>query len=783
VIKQSALGSVLKKVKFLKYGLLVVLGLIITATLGISAYIYVRTSDNYGDSFVLNAPYGPVAINLDQYGVPTITSEKNDLDVYFAQGFMHAKDRLWQMELQRHIVRGQLSEIFGEATIEHDKYLRTWGFYRSAAHDWAGFDDQTKAIINAYTAGVNAYIDTKKLPLQFIILNHKPQPWTNYDSFIWSKMVAWQLQNSWQDKIENYLLTQKYGAEKLAILRPPYPKDAPTVINSKNMISGQIPIVGVQATQSISSTSDNLNASLLAFEEINTKIRQLLNINNVPGKGSNNLVIAGKLTKTGKPLLSNDIHLDLAAPVIWYLVNLRGPNVHVTGATLTGTSNVAIGHNDNIAWGMTNAGVDVQDVYLIPKASPIQTIEETINVKGGDPVSFAVKMSAVGPIINDIIGATELEDYLSVRWVALENSDTTIQSFIKMNYAQNWRQFTEALKDFVAPAQNVVYADTSGNIGYYLPGLVPVRKNWSGQYPVALDQKHQWSGYIPFDNLPHTYNPPEGFIASANNKIIDDTYPYSLTYNWLEAPYRINRILDLIKDNKTVDMDDIKTLQYDTHDYFAKDLLPLLLRTKPLDLVSAESLKILESWDGNMATDSIGATIFGFWIQDIKQLQPDPIVKLLNLSRPLFIIEQLRSDGEFCHTTTSSNCHEFLSITLQQATKRITAKLGPLQDNWRWGKVHKALFKDTTFGDIKALSWIWNRTVPSGGNAYTINVGPYNRDFFQVAGANYRQIIDLNNFSSSVYVLAMGQSEKPWSRHYDDQLGLWRDGQYIKVVP
>lgn len=758
----------------LKYFLLCILSLIAIAALIISVYIYTKTSDNYGADFVLKAPYGPVAINIDQHGVPTITSEKNDLDVYYAQGFMHAKDRLWQMEFQRRIVSGTLSEIFGVDTIDHDKYMRTWGIYRSAARDWESFDDRTKAIISAYTAGVNAYIDTKKLPLQFILLNHRPKPWSTYDSFIWSKMVAWQLQNSWQDKIENYILAEKYGAEKLAVLRPPYPKLAPTVLNGKNLTT-------VKVAQNISSSSEELKISLLAFAEINNKINQLLNINSVPGKGSNNLVISGRFTKSGKPLLANDIHLDLSTPVIWYLINLRGPTIHVTGASLTGTSNIAIGHNDNIAWGMTNSGVDVQDVYLVPKTSVMQMINETINVKGSTPISYTVKLTEVGPIINDLIGAAKLKDYLAVRWVALQNSDTTIQSFIKLNYAQNWQEFTEALKDFVAPSQNIVYADTAGNIGYYLPGLVPLRKTWSGEYPVPLDQNHRWSGYIPFEKLPHAYNPPEGFIASANNKIVDDSYPYSLTYNWLEAPYRINRILDLIRDNKALDVADIKALQYDTHDYFAVELLPLLLKTTPLDSDSAEALTTLASWDGNMDKNSIAATIFGFWIQYIKQIQPAPDVRLLNLSRPLFIIEQLRSDGEFCRTTASANCKEFLSITLQQSMQKIISKLGPKHDNWQWGKVHTAQFKDLSFGEIKGLSWIWNRKVESGGNSYTVNVGPYDSNFVQVAGANYRQIIDLKDFSSNMYVLAMGQSERPWSKHYDDQLSLWRDGEYIKV--
>ncbi len=742
-----------------------------------AAYLFWKTDSYPENIIVLNAAHGKVTIRRDRYGIPHITSTLADLDVFYALGYIHAKDRLWQMELNRHVVKGSLSEIFGKDTLLEDKYIRTWGYYRSAEKSWEALSPATQAIIKSYTAGINAYIVQGKLPLQLILLNHRPELWTTTDSYAWAKMLAFQLQNSWQDKIKNYVLAKRFNPTEMAAINQPYPDNAPTVLSDMDLLQSHFNL----AKQKSHASTEQINDGLIQSGRVEAQLKRFLKIKNISGKGSNNWVVSGKYTKNGYPLLANDPHLELAAPGIWYLAELNAPHLHVTGASLPGLPAIVIGHNDHIAWGMTDAAIDAQDVYLLSPTAKTHIILERINIKKANSLLYPVEVTDDGsPIINHLFDVNDGLEKMSVKWTGLANDDTTVQSFIKLNYAQNWLEFVNSLKDFVTPSQNFIYADTLGNIGYYLSGRIPIR-GWSGRYPLPDSNQSNWQQFIPFEQMPHVLNPPEGFIASANNKIISDNFPYQLTYQWRGMPFRIQRISELMKTHFPMDVAAAREMQMDIKSELWNTLRPLLLQTQPLDKSSQHALSYLQAWDGMTSITSIPATIFAFWFQELQKLQPHPFADISDLTNPLFIYSQLNTNGEFCKKAGFKDCREFMSVSLQAAMKKVTLKLGSNENNWRWGYVHHARFNEPIFGEVKLMGWIWNREIPNGGDGYTVNVGSFDENFNQIVGVTYRQIIDLGNLNNSYYILPLGESGNVFTGHYSDLLKLWRNGEFISM--
>ncbi len=718
----------------------------------IAIYFFHRTTVT-PNSGVLKAKglAGAVIITRDSHGVPHIDAKKSDLDAFFALGYVHAQDRFWQMEFQRRVASGTLSEIFGPKTLEKDKYLRTWGFYRAAQIDWFSLSPQAHQIIQAYTNGVNAFLAQKHYPLPIKLLNYQPRPWTVIDSMVWQKMMAWDLQNVWKQKLENALVVKEFGASQVPVLFPPYPKDAPVIVS--NVIPAK---AGIQPSN------------------VANDIRNDLGFTDSPGIGSNNWVVSGKLTTTGKPMLANDPHLGLQAPALWYLAELKGPTLHVIGATLPGIPGVVLGRNDHIAWGATNAKPDTQELYILNDQTPVKTLHEIIKVKGKPDVHFDVQMSGDDPVI---------QKNIALHWTALLPKDTTVQSMLEINYAQNWSQFTQALKTFVVPSQNFVYADTDGNIGYYMPGNVPIRKGWSGAVPVPLDEAHQWSGYVPFEKLPHLYNPTNGIIATANNKVVGNDYPYQLTFRWDHPPYRVERILSLLNHDKPLSMQKMQAIQNDVVSVLWRDnLAPLLLQTKPTTAESARALKQLKTWNGDSSLSSVPTTIFAYWYRELSKLTPKSLREFSEWPEPLFITQQLKDNGVYCQTEGAKNCHEFLSQSLARAMRSLVNDLGDNPKRWRWEYVHRAKFIELGIGQAKSVGWIWNRSIATPGSYYTINVGTYRqKDFVQTDGPSYREIIDLSNLNNSLYIQTMGQSNDPFSKNYSNLMDLWRRGKYIPM--
>lgn len=772
--KESAL-------KFLKYPFYGILVIVILVTFFFLYGFFVNSTQRTG-TIKLSGLHGLVVINRDEHGVPHIVAAKSDEDVFFALGFVHAQDRFWQMEFQRRIAQGTLSEIFGSATIDKDKFLRTWGFYRAAQTAWPAMNIQTQAIVHSYTQGVNAFLRQNKLPLQFKILHYQPKPWTDVDSIAWGKMMAFDLQNNWSQQINNYLIARHLGEEQIPVLSPPYPNSAPTILSEKDLHQSRLLSTMRVRSGGKSSSPKTFDQQLEGLQKAAEKIRSSLGFSTRPGKGSNNWVVTRSRSASGKPLLANDPHLALSAPALWYLAELRGPHLHVSGATIPGSPGVFLGHNDYIAWGATNVNPDTQDLYIEPNNAPVKIIHEIIKVKGEPDIDLPVRITSHGPIISDISDAGKIGEMISVKWTALLPGDTTLQSFLKIDYAKNWQEFVQALRDFVGPSQNFIFADIKGNIGYYLPGLIPLHKDWSGDLPVMSQQNFTWQGFVPFDQLPHAYNPSESILASANNKAVPEDYLYALTWRWRDPPYRIERIKDLLNAKPQLSVADFENMQLDTQSYLWRDLKPYLLKVKPFDSNSWYAMQLLQNWDGNVTLTSTAATVFAYWYRELLQMPAKQLGFVDQWFEPLFIKQQLASNGIYCRLNKTNTCDDYLQQTLRQAMKALTAELGNDPGHWQWSNIHQAEFKEQGLGTVKWLGWIWNSSIATPGGDETVNAGMYRTEKFeQNVGPGYRQVIDLSDLDHSLYIIAPGQDDNPFSEHHTDLMSLWRDGKYIKI--
>jgi penicillin amidase len=749
------------------------------------SYVYFFTHNDLQGTASLAGLQGKVVIERDKYGIAHITAKSNDLDAFFALGYVHAQDRMWQLEFQRHVEQGTLSELFGSTTLPMDEFMRTVGFYKAAEQAWQGLDPQTKAIINAYTAGVNAFLSTGHLPLQFKLLHYRPKPWTVIDTIAWQKMIAFDLRNSYNMQWQNLLLLNKVDPGSLKAFRQSYPGDAPTTLTVNNLKQSRL-LTAASQSLLIDST-----AVLLTPLQSTKSIALLTNKENIfsdhSGQGSNAWVVDGHKTATGKPLLANDPHLTLSLPGIWYLAELRGPHLHVTGATIPGLPIIFIGHNEQIAWGITAATVEVADLYQLPADASLLMHHEFIKVRGKKaPVDYIVKQSAQGPIINAWLNpkpAPTFTHLITLKWTGLLPHDNSLQMFRKLNYAHNWTQFRAAAQDLGAPALNLLYADTAGNIGYQLAGNIPLRDKAVLNLPYTVlpaTAPYIWQGLIPFSKLPYAFNPPQHELISANNKIVPDHYLYVLTRYWEAPPYRAMRIEKLLQEKDKLTISDMSVIQTDTLNTLWLFLKPYLLtQCQPLDKKSQTGLNLLRQWDGETTPNSIGATVFAYWYRALIQTINKPL-NLIYWGQESLLIKQLASNEIYCPKPLSL-CKNYLGQTLKQAMEQLIVDLGEQPKNWQWGKVHLAVFKEVGVGDIPGIGYLWNRTVTTSGGEETVNVGAPSLDnFTQKYGPSYRQIIDLSHLDNSQYIIPTGQIDDPFSAHHTDLMDYWRQGKYIK---
>ena len=806
------------------------------------AYVYLRRSLPQLDGTTTIAGISaPIDIVRDADAIPHIFAA-NKLDGLFGLGYVHAQDRLWEMEFQRRIGFGRLSEVLGAATLPQDRFLRTVGFGRAARAAWASTPDWAKQQVNAYVAGVNAFISAhhgSELPPEFSLLRFEPEPWTGPDVVVWVKMMAWDLSGNYSFELLRHDLIRAVGEERMHQLMPPYAVDGLSILSKLSTTEdtvdrGNKTKLGVTSVSTVSSvvassvvarsvvessgTESWSRALIGSLAEGDPLVRDfLLGGSSTEGLGSNNWVVDGTLTASGKPLLANDPHLGTRLPSTWYLAHISAGDFDVIGGTFPGIPAVALGRNRFIAWGATNVAADVQDLYrerldasgthyeFRGAQEPITVIPETIAVKGAAPVQLNVRFTRHGPLVSDAINANNADsksnpkplplEPLAFRWTALDPDDGTLAAFLKVNEAHNWAEFTDALKDYAVPSQNFVYADVDGHIGYYAPGHIPLRASGDGSHPAeGWTGDAEWTGWAPFDALPHTFDPPEHFIVTANHRPAPPTYGYNLGLEWTE-PYRAQRIVDLIRAKTTVTPDDFARMQADTVSLHAKALVPVLLtHTRTVGPGEQPALDVLRKWNFDATGDSAAAAIFQAWfLQLAPALVGDklgPVVtesyqgKFSFVSR--FIANTLASnDSPWCDDATTGkkeSCDDAVAGALVKGLADLRRRMGDDISRWRWDTVHLAVFPHA-LDSVAALRPLLSRSVGIGGDWSTVNVGvtaadhPY--EVHTVPG--YREIIDLSAVGDSRFLDAVGESGHFLSKHYDDFLNDWRAVRHRKM--
>ena len=736
----------------------------------------------------------------DSWGVPHVYASSSH-DLFFAQGYVHAQDRFWQMEFWRRIGSGRLSEILGDSALGQDRFIHTVGWHRTAAEELKRMDAQDLAALEAYAEGVNAYISThkKRLGLEFTMLGltgvkFEPEPWAPLDTISWAKVMAWDLGGNRTAELLRAQIAARLGTSAVAELMPPYPDNYPVIVPH--------PLTGA--------TLDAVPGAAFDFYALG----------NGPGIGSNNWVISGERTETGMPLLANDPHLGIQMPSIWYEVGLHcepvGPDCpyDVTGASFAGVPGVVIGHNAHVAWGVTNVGPDVQDLFIeqVNPENPnqyfyqgawveMETIREEIVVAGeDDPVIVTARITRHGPIINDVVGGKEAEwefgwQPLALSWTVLQPG-TLMQSIILLDRAGDWDEFREALSYWDAPSQNFVYADTEGNIGYQTPGRIPIRAAGDGTLPVpGWSGEYEWVDTIPFDALPRAFNPPEGFIATANNAVVGPDFPYMITQDWAPG-YRAQRIVELLEANQSVSIADIQAIHGDSSPTYVRELLPSLLTLTSDDPQLREALDLLHAWDGGMVRDSAGALIFeSFRIHLVDLTFGDELGDHLlrrARSRLAVAIGRIITDPDTVwfdnvDTPQVETRDEIMLQALQEAVDELSEKLGSNMARWHWGDLHTATFANQSLGQsgVAPIEAIFNRgPVAVDGTCCAVNATSYSlNDPYQVTAVpSQRMIVDLADFTRSLSMHSTGQSGHPFHRHYDDMIDPWRNIQYHPML-
>jgi len=761
--------------RWLKRTSLVLVLLIVVALGGGWAYLASSLPQTTGE-LMLPGLERPVTVIRDAAGVPTIRADSQH-DLYLALGFVHAQDRLWQMDLQRRVTQGRLSEIFGAVALDTDRFMRTLGLYRHAAAGVPFMSPEFKGVLDAYAQGVNDFLASgKSLPIEFTLLNYRPDPWAPGDSLVIGKLFDLQLAGNYRDELLHAKLAETLSADQIHELFPDYPKDGPVALAKLAELTRGLPL-------------GHLLAALP--DEVG------------PKRASNNWVVDGAHSVTGKPLLANDPHLDYSAPLIWYLARLEAPNLTLAGVTVAGSPALILGHNDRIAWGYTTTNADVEDVfvekidpadpthYLTPGGSaPFDTFQEQIPVKGAAPETLTIRATRHGPVISDLAGPmtrAETGTVLALETSFLIDDDRSSEAQWRVGLARGWPSWVEALRLFTAPMQNMVYADRDGNIGFFAPGQIPIRKKGDGTVPVpGWTGEYDWNGWVPFEELPQAFNPPSGHIATANNKIVPDSYPYLLTYDW-NTPFRVERIEAGLAETPRQSIDSSAAIQADVVSLTAKHLLPLMLASEAADPRAKQAMDLLAHWDAKMLADRPEPLIFTAWLRALNKHLYQPA--LGDLFERYWGTNALATEGVLTshqHWCGEGGCPAALQASLKDALDELTQHYGADMNAWRWGTAHPALFAHPIFHRLPILNRIFDRQVPADGGVDTVNAGAFqfaNPDapYTDIHGPTLRAIYDLNDLDKSVFLTALGQSAHVLSPHYADLLPRWRAFDWLRL--
>ncbi len=776
--------------KLLKRILVIVFIIIFIVLIG--GYIFVnhiatKGLPDYTTDIKLKGLKDKVTIYRDGFAVPHIYA-KNDEDLYRATGYVLAQDRLWQMDLLRRVTQGRLSEIFGKDMLTADQLLRSLRIPEKSKKVIVETDKKIIASLEAFADGVNQYINEHKdnLPPEFTILSYEPEPWKIEHSVNLIGYMAWDLSSpAWSAEITLHKLSQKIDSAKFAKM---------------------LPDLSLQKTFVYPDTDSSEMDMRMALLSQSSKIEELgLDIFG----GSNNWAVSGKKSVTGKPLLSNDMHLGFGTPGIWYQIHqhVKG-GLNVTGVLLPGAPFIIDGHNESIAWGMTNVSVDNIDFYietinpenenqykLNGEWKDMEVRKEQIKIKGGEIVEKTLRFTHRGPIISKF---KKIENkVVSMRWAGNDMSNE-LRSVYLLDRASNWNEFRDALKSFVALGQNVNYADINGNIGLQAAVGVPIRNGDPKMLFPGETTEFDWKGYVPFDSLPNEYNPERGYVSSANNKTVGDDYPYYISY-WFAQPNRIDRIREMLEAKEKLSIDDFKAMLADRTSKMPEQILPKIIseleKAENFTPLQAEAFEMLKNWDNNLTRKSGAAAIFEyFYVCFAQNIAKDEIGETLypdfqgNKSLVQFLILNLlqNTDNEwFDNINTADKKENFNDIVVQtfiDATDSLSLKLGKKPKYWEWGKVHSFTQKHP-LGKVKILDKLFhfNRgPFPVPGSYHTVSPYTYNftKLFDVVHGASERHIYNTADWSQSLTVIPSGISGIPASDFYCDQTRLYLEDKY-----
>lgn len=756
-----------KKLTIWTISIVVILG--VAAYFGMNAYLARALPKTEGE-IKLTGLLAGVKVIRDKDGVPHVSAE-NEHDLFMAQGYIQAQDRLFQMDLSRRQASGELSEVIGKATLNNDKYFRTLGLRRAAIASYDQYSNEAKETLQWFADGVNAYIrelkENGKWPIEFTLLGYKPKEWTPIDSLTIGKYMAYDLGGHWEDQAFRYYLLQHFPKEKAYDLFPTYPKDAPYVVSKEAL------------------DLEKSFTSAVIPHEFN---------------GSNNWVVSGQKTKSGKPILADDPHLSLSTPSIWYQMHLKAPTVNVSGVIFAGVPGIILGHNEKIAWGVTNTGPDVQDLY-IEKRNPSEknqflynnkweeatVFQEPIKVKKQKTVDYEVTITRHGPIISEFAADSGKDTVLSIQWTALQPSNE-LEAILKMNKANNWNEFEKALENFHTPTQNFVFASKDGTIAYKANGKIPIRKKGDGLLPVpGWTDEYEWTGYIPFGELPKIINPKEGFISSANNKVVDEQYPYHISHDWAQ-PYRQMRIQEVLKSNDQITSKDMRELQMDKMNLQAKEFVPLFLDqikgTK--NEAEKEAIKQLKTWNYVDDPNLAAPLIFNMWMRKIpevlfeKEISVDMLDKFGGQKQAVDQLIRHAAEGNpGPWIAENGGLQKVLQKSLYLAIKDIQKAQGDKVSKWEWGKYHQLLFAHP-LSSVKPLNYLFNSKgkIPVGGSSVTVQAAANKADGTVDHGASWRFVIDTADMNKGFHLVGPGQSGHVKSNWYDNQLEAWVNGTY-----
>ncbi len=776
--------------RYLKWTAWIILGVVVVAVIG--AYGYLKaTVPSYTGDLTVKGIKGNVEIIRDSYGMPHIYAE-NDADAYFGLGYCMAQDRLFQMDMLRRAIRGRLSEILGKDLIGVDKLFRTITATKPVDELYKDYPPEIVDAMTAFAAGVNYYLENHKgpLPIEFTLLGYKPEPWQPSDCGAVYYYMSWDLNSSFGTEPLHDMIVRKVGEKEAKELFVDYPTGYPTIMPEKGGVS----------------TIDTLG--LLAVMH---QAREVLGTEG--GGASNNWVIAGKKSETGKPILATDMHLSHGLPGIWYEAHLSTPHMNVSGVVPPGIPLVVVGATDHVAWGFTNVMADDSDYYLekinpenknqyeyMGKWEDMKLRDEVIKVKGGRDVKYTVRVTRHGPVIDDVNKYREPKGYaLSMRWTAPE-LDQIPRALYIFNRAKTIDDMEKGIEYFKCPGQNIVYADDQGNIGYWAAVGIPIREGFSGMELLpGWDGKHEWKGYVPTGLQPHMRNPERGWIASANNRHAGPDYPYVIS-NYYAMPDRFLRISEMLTEKEKLGVADFERMHADSLVVLAREWVPVFkkeLSDVKLDENEKKALDILSGWDYVATPEGSAPTIFHATVQAMinntfkNRLGSDLYTQYLGNEDVVFnsLREMVRKGDSVWfdnpNTADVEDMKALITESFKDGVSYLEKEMGKNPDRWAWGKLHTLTFYHPFGKGSPVLGFFLDRgPYPEGGSIATVNPMTYHlTDPWGVYdGASERCIFDLSDMKNSLRVIPAGVSGNFMSPHYDDQIELWRSVTYRPFV-